>query len=80
MRTQRAQLKRDLIRGRVSLRSILLEPAECIRSARVFDMLLAIPRCGRVKATKVLAQCSIPTNATVGELSPGQREKLLNLL
>lgn len=79
-RMQRAQLKRELIRGRVSLRSILLEPPECIQSARVFDMLLAIPRCGRVKATKILWQCSISTNATVAELSPGQHERLINLL
>jgi len=80
VRMLRAQLKRDLIRGRVSMRSVLLDPPESVQTARVFDMLLAIPRCGRVKATKLLAQCAIPTSTTVGALSEGQRERLINLL
>lgn len=80
MRMRRAQLKRDLIRERVSMRSILLDPPECVRTARLFEMLLAIPRCGRVKATKLLAQCSIPPSTAVGDLSQRQRDCLINLL
>lgn len=80
MRMRRAQLKRDLIRGRVAMRTILLDPPECVEGARLFDMLLAIPRCGRVRATKLLAQCSIPATATVGALSQRQRECLINHL
>lgn len=80
VRMLRAQLKRDLIRGRVSMRSILLDPPESVQTAGVYDMLLAIPRCGRVRATKLLAQCAIPTNTTVGELSQRQRDCLINHL
>ena len=55
IRTQRAQLKRDLKAGRVSIHDLLLEPPEYVETAKVFDMLLAVPKYGRVKVNKVSA-------------------------
>ena len=52
IRTRRAQLKRDLKAGRVSIHTLLLEPPEYVETAKVFDMLLAVPKYGRVKATR----------------------------
>ena len=43
IRTRRAQLKRDLKGGRVSIHDLLLEPPEYVETAKVFDMLLAVP-------------------------------------
>src|SRR3712207_5188747 len=54
IRTKRAQLKRDLKAGRLSIHDLLLEPPEYIGTAKVFDMLLAVPKYGRVKVNKVL--------------------------
>ena len=43
---------------------------------KVFDMLLALPRHGRVKATKILQSCRVSPSATFGGLSERQRTEL----
>lgn len=80
IRTQRAQLKRDLKAGRRSIHQLLSEPPEFVETAKVFDMLLAVPKYGRVKANKVLTQCRISPSKTIGGLSPRQRGELVALL
>ena len=80
IRTRRAQLKRDLKAGRVSIHDLLLEPPEYVETAKVFDMLLAVPKYGRVKANKILQQCRISPSKTIGGLSERQRTELVSLL
>lgn len=80
VRTQRAQLKRDLKGGRVSIQQLLLEPPSYVETAKVFDMLLAVPKYGRVKVNKVLTQCRISPSKTIGGLSERQRTELVSLL
>jgi hypothetical protein len=45
----------------------------------VFDMLMAVPKFGRVKAARLLNQCRISQSKTVGGLSERQRAELVNL-
>ena len=80
IRIQRAQLKRDLKAGRRSIHSLLLEPPEYVETAKVFDMLLAVPKYGRVKVNKVLLQCRISPSKTIGGLSQRQRTELVSML
>jgi len=80
VRTARAQLKRDLKGGRISIHTLLLDPPEYIETAKVFDMLLAVPKYGRVKVNKVLTQCRISPSKTIGGLSQRQRDELVSLL
>ena len=80
VRTKRAQLKRDLKGGRCSIQSLLTDPPPYVETAKVFDMLLAVPKYGRVKANKVLAQCRISPSKTIGGLSQRQRDELVSLL
>jgi hypothetical protein len=80
IRTRRAQLKRDLKAGRVSINTLLAQPPEYVETAKVFDMLLAVPKYGRVKANKVLQQCRISPSKTIGGLSERQRNELVSLL
>src|ERR687889_1091780 len=80
IRTRRAQLKRDLKAGRVSIHTLLLEPPEYLETAKVFDMLLAVPKYGRVKANKILQTCRISPSKTIGGLSDRQRSELVSLL
>jgi hypothetical protein len=80
IRTRRAQLKKDLKAGRVSIHALLREPPEYLETAKVFDMLLAVPKYGRVKANKVLQQCRISPSKTIGGLSERQRTELVSLL
>jgi hypothetical protein len=80
IRTERAQLKRDLKAGRLSIHTLLANPPEYVETAKVFDMLLAVPKYGRVKVNKILALCRISPSKTIGGLSERQRSELVSLL
>ena len=80
IRTRRAQLKRDLKAGRVSIQDLLKNPPEYLETAKVFDMLLAVPKYGRVKVNKTLVTCRISPSKTIGGLSERQRNELVSLL
>ena len=77
VRSQRAQLKRDLKAGRIKIHELLLAPPEFLATAKVFDLLLAVPKYGRVKVNKILMQCRISPSKTIGGLSERQRRELV---
>jgi hypothetical protein len=80
VRVQRAQLKRDLKAGQAQIEEILLRPPEFVSTAKVFDMLMAVPKFGRVKAARLLNQCRISQSKPVGALSERQRTYLVELV
>ena len=80
VRTRRAALKRDLKAGRASLAALLLDPPAFIETAKVLDMLLALPKVGRVKATKLLNSARVSPSKTFGGLSDRQRAELAERL
>ena len=80
IRTQRAQLKRDLRAGTVTIDALLLSPPAYLETAKVVELLLAVPKYGRVKANKVLQTCRISPSKTVGGLSERQRAEIVDLL
>ena len=80
IRVRRAKLKKDLKDGRAKIEKILENPPEYVSTAKVFDMLLAVPKFGRVKAARFLNQCRISQSKTVGGLSDRQRAELIGLL
>jgi hypothetical protein len=80
IRTARAKLKKDLKANRASIHAILLDPPEYVMTAKVFDMLLAVPKYGRVKTNRILNQCRISPSKTIGGLSERQRTELVSLL
>ena len=79
IRVRRAKLKKDLKDGDVQIESILLDPPEYVSTAKVFDMLMAVPKFGRVKAARLLNHCRISQSKTVGGLSERQRAELIGL-
>src|SRR2546422_793717 len=76
---RRARLKKDLKDGRVQIDQILSNPPEYVSTAKVFDMLMAVPKFGRVKAARFLNMCRISQSKTVGGLSDRQRSELIGL-
>ena len=80
IRTQRAALKRDLKAGRKQIHGLLLDPPEYLLTAKVFDLLLAVPKYGRVKVNRILTQCRISPSKTIGGLSERQRNELVSML
>ncbi len=77
IRTRRAQLKRDLKAGRQPIHELLKNPPEYVETAKVFDLLLAVPKYGRVKVNKILSTCRISPSKTIGGLSERQRNELV---
>jgi hypothetical protein len=75
IRSQRAQLKRDLKGGRISIHTLILSPPKYLETAKVLDLLMAVPKYGRVKANKVLGTCRISPSKTIGGLSARQRDE-----
>jgi hypothetical protein len=80
IRSRRAQLKRDLKAGKVKIDALLLDPPNWVETAKVFDVILAVPKYGRVKANKVLNQCRISPSKTIIGLSERQRTELVQML
>jgi hypothetical protein len=77
VRSKRARLKADLKAGTITVASVLREPPEFLQTAKVIDILMATPKCGRVKSARILEQCRVSPSKTVGGLSERQRGELL---
>jgi hypothetical protein len=79
IRVRRAQLKKDLKEGSARIEDVLRQPPDFVSTAKVFDMLMAVPKFGRVKAARFLNMCRISQSKTVGGLSDRQRTELISL-
>lgn len=80
IRTRRAQFKRDLKAGRKKAHDYILEPPEWLETMKLFDLILAMPKYGRVKTNKICVQVRISPSKTVGGLSPRQRAEVVSML
>lgn len=80
IRVRRAQFKRDVKDGTESLIDAIAMPPEWLETAKVRDMMLALPKYGRVKVDKVLRSTQISPSKTLGGLSARQRIELLAAL
>lgn len=74
IRSHRAQVKRRMKAREVQWRDVLNDPQ--FASAKVGDVLLAIPFVGRVKRDIVMRRACISMSKTVGGLSDRQRRAL----
>jgi DNA-binding NarL/FixJ family response regulator len=80
VRSLRAKLKRDLRAGTVRLEQILAIRPGYLATAKVFDLLVAVPKIGPVKAAHLLNLAHISPSKTVVALSERQRARLIELL
>ena len=80
VRGLRAKLKQDLREGTVRLEQILAIRPGYLATAEVFDLLIAVPKIGPVKAAHLLNIARISPSKTVGGLSERQRARLIELL
>jgi hypothetical protein len=72
--------KRELKAGRASIHLLLMNPPDYMETAKVFDILLSVPKYGRVKVSKVLQVCRISPSKTIGGMSERQRAELVSML
>ena len=80
IRIMRAELKRDVRAGRVSVHTYLLDPPPWLETMKVFELILSIPKYGRVKVNKIFQRYQISPSKTVGGLSDRQRALLVSVL
>jgi len=80
VRLARARLKRQLSAGSLELAQLLSGPPPCAETAKLRDLLLAVPRMGPAKVRRTLTHCRIAESKTVAGLSDRQRAELIELL
>jgi hypothetical protein len=80
IRSARARLKEKLRSGELCIVDVLIDPPVCVHTAKVLDLLLAVPKYGRVKSNRVLERCRVSPAKTVSGLTPRQRKELLDML
>lgn len=80
IRSRRAVLKTDLKEGREQVIDLLADSPEWLKTMKVFDVLLAVPQIGRVKANKILQTCRMSPTKTVGGMSQRQHRELILML
>jgi hypothetical protein len=77
VRVGRSQLKKELAAGTCRIEDLLTETPELAVSAKIYDLLLAVPKFGRVRVSKLLRHCRISEAKTLGGLTERQRAELL---
>lgn len=76
IRTYRAGVKRDIAAGRKRVLPLLLTADPMLDTMKVYDLLLAQPKVGRVRANRLLRHADISPSKTVGGLTERQRGEL----
>ena len=79
-RVQRALLKTDLKRGNRSLADLIADPPAYLVSAKVLEVIMALPSYGPMRATGLLERCRVSPRKTIGGLTERQRRALLRAL
>ena len=79
IRIGRARLKRELASGRVRIEDVIADPPEFARTAKVYELLLALPKVGPAKAARALTRCRIAPSKTLAGLTARQRHELIGL-
>ena len=80
IRSTRARIKQLLRTGEVGICSLLADPPDYLHSAKVENLLLALPHYGPARTRKILGHCQISPAKTVIGLTPRQRRALLDHL
>lgn len=76
IRTTRADWKKAVKRRQTDPLTVLLDPPAEFETMKVFDLLIAAPKVGRVKANRILMLVRVSPSKTLGGLSQRQRAEL----
>jgi hypothetical protein len=80
IRSRRAALKKELAAGRVRIEDVLAQPPAYAKTAKVQDLLLALPKVGPAGAARFLSRCRIAPSKIVGGMTERQRGELVELV
>ena len=77
---RRAALKAQLKRGELSLATLIDDPPQYLASARVAELLRALPTYGPIKVERLLKRCGVSPRKTIAGLNERQRRELIEAL
>jgi hypothetical protein len=77
IRVGRAQLKKELAAGTVRIEAILARPPDFAKTERISALLLALPKYGPARVSRLLTRVRISESKTLGGLSDRQRAELI---
>lgn len=80
VRVIRAALKRNLKTKAASVLDVLRDPSAEVATMKVHDLLMALPKFGKLKTARVMKEVRISHAKTIGGLSARQRMSLRVLL
>ena len=80
VRKQTALLKVDLKCGRASITTLIADPPQYLASAKMVQLLRALPGYGPVKVAHLLECCRVSPRRTVKGLNERQRRELIKAL
>ncbi len=80
IRLNRAQVKRDLKTGKVSIVNLLEDPPESIYTMPVWELIKAIPYVGVSRISRMTKSCTVSQRRTIGNLTDREHAELLETL
>lgn len=80
VRVARARIKQEIRVGATQVATLIAEPPALLRTMKVYDLLVAVPKMGPTKATKLMRSARISEAKTVSGMSDRQRTELLTFL
>ena len=80
VRSARSQLKEQLKQGEVDLAPLIADCPSFLATARISEILQALPGYGPVKVGQLLSACRVSPTKTVAGLTPRQRRELVEAL
>ena len=80
VRIKRAALKAELKNGSVSITALIADPPQYAASAKLTELLEALPGYGPVKVARLLDRCRVSPHKTIGGLNERQRAELSRAL
>jgi hypothetical protein len=80
VRLARAELKRGVSQGRISVAEVVLDPPWEAASMTIADLLMSQRRWGVTRCRKLLQTIPMSENKTVGSMTERQRRALASLL
>jgi hypothetical protein len=80
VRLARAEMKRDIGRGEISVAEVVLTCPWQAHSMSISDLLMSQKRWGRARCRRLLMSIGVPENKPVGTLTERQRAGLAEML
>lgn len=80
VRIHRSRVKREIASGRRHVVAVLVADDPLLDTMKVWDLLIAQPKRGRVRVNSLLTRLRISPSKTVGGLSERQRNDLVEAL